>query len=426
MSNIDPAPPMRVCHLGKFYPPAPGGIESHVRTLAIAQARLGMDVTVLCINHLDRHGRDATWARYGATRTQRSVDECGVKVIRVGRSMTVARVDFCPMLPRIVRQINSDPPDLFHLHTPNVTMLLTVAALTSAKVPLVITHHSDIVRQRMRRMALAPYERRVYKRAAAILVSAKAYGDSSEMLQRYGEKIQVLPMGLDLTPFQQHDAAVDREVQRLRSLLGAPLWLCVGRLVYYKAFHVAIEALAQVPGRLLIIGRGPLGNALRNLAAERGVAGRIIWWDIASDSELRAAYRLADALWFPSNARSEAYGLVQVEAMASGCPVINTAVPNSAVAWVSRHEESGLTVPMNNPRALAAAAQRILGEPGLRARLAEGGRRRAAEEFSQDLMADRSAAIYQRVLQRAAPTRAPVTQRLTGWVKSMDHLHTSG
>src|SRR5205814_697475 len=88
-------------------------------------------------------------------------------------------------------------------------------------------------------------------------------------------------------------------------------------------------------------------------------------------------YLAATAFWFPSNARSEAFGLVQVEAMASGCPVINTAIPGSGVAWVSRHDESGLTVPMNDPLALARAARRLLDEPGLRERLASGGRERA-------------------------------------------------
>ena len=93
-------------------------------------------------------------------------------------------------------------------------------------------------------------------------------------------------------------------------------------------------------------------------------------------------YLAADAFWFPSNARSEAFGLVQVEAMASGCPVINTRIPHSGVPWVSLHEETGLTVPVDDPAALAAAANRLLTEPGLRDRLAAAapaaGRRRSS------------------------------------------------
>jgi rhamnosyl/mannosyltransferase len=89
---------------------------------------------------------------------------------------------------------------------------------------------------------------------------------------------------------------------------------------------------------------------------------------------------------------------VQVEAMASGCPVINTAIPGSGVAWVSRHGESGLTVPVNDPPALAAAARRLLDEPGLRDRMARGGRDRARRDFDHRVMAERSLDVYHQVL----------------------------
>ena len=111
----------------------------------------------------------------------------------------------------------------------------------------------------------------------------------------------------------------------------------------------------------------------------------------------RPYYLAAEAFWFPSNARSEAYGLVQVEAMASGCPVINTAIPHSGVPWVSRHEETGLTVPVDDPAAFAAAARRLLEEPGLRDRLAAGARARAIAEFDCDAMGSRSKELYSTV-----------------------------
>ena len=118
-------------------------------------------------------------------------------------------------------------------------------------------------------------------------------------------------------------------------------------------------------------------------------------------------YNAAYAFWFPSNARSEAFGLVQLEAMASGCPVINTAIPHSGVTWVSRHLETGLTVPMNDPDALAQAARRLLGEPGLRDRLSVAARIRVVKEFDHRVMAKRSLAIYRNILTGEPITNLP-------------------
>jgi glycosyltransferase involved in cell wall biosynthesis len=129
------------------------------------------------------------------------------------------------------------------------------------------------------------------------------------------------------------------------------------------------------------------------------VANRVIWRGQVSQAELIGAYHAATALWFPSNARSEGFGLVQVEALASGCPVINTALAGSGVPWVSPHEQSGLTVPVNDASAFAAAARRLLVEPGLRVRLAAGARQRACREFDHLLMARRSLDVYRDVVE---------------------------
>jgi rhamnosyl/mannosyltransferase len=122
--------------------------------------------------------------------------------------------------------------------------------------------------------------------------------------------------------------------------------------------------------------------------------------------EIIPYYLAADAFWFPSVAKSEAFGLVQVEAMACGTPVINAAIPHSGVPWVrvSRHGETGLTVPVDDPSALAAAARRLMDEPGLRDRLGAAARARAAREFDHRVMARRSLALYEAVLEgRPAP-----------------------
>jgi rhamnosyl/mannosyltransferase len=227
------------------------------------------------------------------------------------------------------------------------------------------------------------------------------------VLQRLGAKVRALPLGLDLTPFLTPTPEVEESTAQLRARLGHPLWLAVGRLVYYKGLTTAIDALAHVPGRLFIIGTGPMDRELRARAVQRRVADRIEWAGYADRAKLLAAYRAATAFWFPSNARSEGFGLAQVEAMASGCPVINTAIPGSGVPWVSRSGETGLTVPPEDPHAFAAASRRLLDEPGLRDRLGKAAVARALREFDDSLMARRSLETYAAVLDGSHRDRAP-------------------
>jgi glycosyltransferase involved in cell wall biosynthesis len=400
---------VRVCHLGKFYPPAPGGMESHLRTLALSQAELGAEVHVVCVNHRDGRGRDVTWQTLTPTATVEEWDG-PVRVTRTGRRAAVARLELCLGLPRLLASVQHRV-DLLHLHVPNPTMLLALAAV-KLRLPLVITYHSDIVLQKRLVRLFRPFEHLVFRRSRSILLTSPAYAEGSEFLQAYRDRWTVVPFGIDLRPYLEPGAEAQTATQRLREVYGQPLWLAVGRLVYYKGLHNAIEALRHVPGELMVVGEGPLGTELRGLADRAGVADRVIWVGRLSDEELAGAYRAATALWLPSNARSEAFGIVQLEAMASGCPVINTAIPHSGVPWVSRHEETGLTVAPNDPAALAAAANRLLHEPGLRRRLAEAARERAVREFDAVLMAQRSLTVYRRVLSRPAAPRT-VSARTT-------------
>jgi glycosyltransferase involved in cell wall biosynthesis len=378
--------PLRVVHLGKFYHPAHGGIERAVRSLAKAQAALGCHVQVICMDH----------ERSRETRVDR---DGPVKVVRLRRSASFGKIDHCSDLNRAIRDSGAE---LFHLHTPNPSMIFGLIR-SGDRRPLVISHHSDIIKQRLRRMIFRPIERKCYDRADLVLAMSPPYIEGSSVLKRCGGRLGVLPIGLDLSPFLDPAPEVAARGAALRRSLDGPIWFSCGRLVYYKGLETAIRALASVPGTLLIAGDGPHRNRLERLSAGLGLGRRVRFLGrIPDDGDLIAHYLAADAFWFPSNARSEAFGLVQVEAMAAGCPVINTAIPGSGVPWVSRHEESGLTVPVDAPTAFAAAARRILEEPGLRTRLVAGARARAVAEFDHEAMGERSLALYRDML---APAR---------------------
>jgi rhamnosyl/mannosyltransferase len=373
--------PLQICLLGKYYPPATGGIETHVRTLAQAQAELGAEVRVFCVNH-DLGGPTV-------------VEQDGaVEVTRFRRVAAVAKLDVCPELLSALGRVEAD---VFHMHVPNPTMILALlVARRKSQTPLVVSYHSDIIKQRLRAALFAPVERWAYRQVRAIVMTSPQYAGGSWFLKRYVNRLHVLPIGIDRRPFDEPSAEDRDESERILARYGRPLWVGCGRMVYYKGFLNAVRALPHVEGTLLLIGTGPDMPAIAAEAARLGVANRVV--QLGSVPRVVPYFLAADALWFPSNARSESFGLVQVEAMASGCPVINSSIPHSGVSWVSLHEESGLTVPVDAPEALAAAARRLLREPELRARLVAGARLRAAEEFDHRVMAERCLAIYRRVL----------------------------
>jgi rhamnosyl/mannosyltransferase len=387
---------LRVVHLGKYYPPALGGIETHTRTLARGQAALGAAVRVVAVNHADAAGRDVTFAP--RSRTPDVTEGDGPVVVdRVGRWFNLAKLDVTPRLGRAIRAAAADKPDVWHLHTPNVTMLLAVLASRRVR-PLVVTHHSDVVLRRILKPAYRALEQEAYRRAVRLLADSPAYPAGSPVLRRFRAKVEPLPLGLDLVPFRTPSPAAVGFADSLKKRHPGPLWLSVGRHIYYKGLEVAVKALPRVPGTLIVIGDGPARRGWKRLAEATGVADRVAWLGRASADELVGAYHAATAFWFPSTSRAEGFGLVQVEAMASGCPVINTAIPDSGVPWVARDGVAGLTVPVGDPGAFAAAARRLVEEPGLRDRLAAGGVREAEERFDHRLMAARSLAIYERVL----------------------------
>ena len=156
--------------------------------------------------------------------------------------------------------------------------------------------------------------------------------------------------------------------------------------------------MRSVNGRALIIGDGPLDEKLRSLAASCGVADRVVFTGEKSGKDLAPYFHAADVFALPSIARSEAFGIVQLEAMACGKPVVNTSL-DSGVPFVSLDGVTGLTVPPAEPEALALAINRLLDDDNLRSRYGEAGRRRVAQEFGLEKMVHRTCELYGQILE---------------------------
>jgi rhamnosyl/mannosyltransferase len=364
---------MRVLQLGKYYEPHVGGIETHLGLLARGLRARRVNVEVLV------HG--------SGTKTVHEIVE-GVPVTRVG---ALGRLLSTEISPSLVTELARDC-DVLHVHTPHpMGMFAYLAARKSARA-LVITHHSDIVRQARIKNFLQPLFRAVLTRADAIIATSHRYLESSEELRPYHSKVKVIPYGIDLGQFSPSSKQLGT-AKALRTKYGSRIILATGRLIYYKGFEVLLDAMRTVNAHLLLIGDGPLRGVLEDRARRNGISERVSFLGSVANKDMGQFYGAADIFVLPSIARSEAFGIVQIEALASAVPVVNTAL-DSGVPDVSVDGVTGLTVPPNDPGALGRALSRLLDDTDLAGQFGAQGRARSLERFTADRMVDETLTLY--------------------------------
>jgi glycosyltransferase involved in cell wall biosynthesis len=364
---------LRILQVGKFYPPHMGGIETHLQALCGA-LREHADVRVI-VSSEDRNTIEET-----------------VDAVPVARLSTLLTAFSTSISPEMVSRIRRSGDDLVHIHLPNPAAVLAYLA-SGHRGPMLVTYHSDTVKQQVLGRMIEPLLNAALRRSAAIIATSPNYLATSPVLQAFRDRCHVIPYGIDTTQFEQCDADA---VRRVRAQYGERLVISVGRLVYYKGFDVLIRAMASVRGKLVIVGNGPLRGELQSLAAQLGVTDKVVFAGEINNTDVMPYYHAADLFALASVARSEAFGIVQIEAMAAGLPVVNTSL-DSGVPFVSLDGQTGLTVPPGNPTALAAAINRLLDDDALRHSLGQAGVRRAKQEFSLDTMLSRTLQLYQTV-----------------------------
>ncbi len=390
---------MRVLHVGKFYPPHPGGIERTTADLCSALAHENIRATVLA------HADPGTWHT-----TSETVDD--VDIVRVACPGQILYAPFSPTFPlQLSRLIARWQPDLIHIHMPNPSAFALLALRAAKRIPWIVHWHSDIpldtknAALRIAYNAYRPFEQALLRRARTIIATSADYRESSHALASWREKTEVIPLGI-----------ADREAVSLQqSEAQTPTWpkgdlrvLAVGRLSYFKGFDVLLRAIERVPrASLLLIGDGECASELRRLAAELRIgdrvhfAGRIDMTREGRDA-ISAAYETADVFCLPSTDRAESFGLVLLEAMRAARPVIASAIPGSGVNYVVRDGETGLLVQPGDAAALAASIERLRDDATLRSQFGAAGRARFLAEFTLAMSASRTAQLYRRIVSESA------------------------
>ena len=375
---------MKVLHFGRFYNDQFGGLERVVALLLRGLAR-NIEVGNLVANE-----------RFAADELE--VD--GYRIYKAPSMGLFAGTAICPTMPLQARRLYREHRfDIAHLHFPDPMSHLAAAALPP-QVKLVISWHSDIIRQKRLLELYRPLLDRIVARADAIIGATPRHFSSSTQLGACSDprRMQVVPYGIDFAPFET--AGAETAGAELKRAWGKRrVIFAIGRHVYYKGFEFLVRAMREVRGDAILVlgGTGPLSEPLKELASSLGLAGRILFPGRIADESLPAYYHSADVFCLPSVEQSEAFGLVQIEAMACRKPVISCELGNG-VSYVNRDNVTGLVVPPADPHALAIALNRLLDDGALRTRMGEAGHVRAKSEFTIEAMTRGTLSVYQAVL----------------------------
>ena len=373
-----------VIHIGKYYYPDKGGIESVTKSISEGINGDQFRVSVLCFSRLCKDG-----------------SEC-INGVVVHRRLASLEILSQPLSKNYffdaIRLCRS--ADIVHFHAPNVLGALAVN-LISRSTPVIVHWHSDIVNKGFIACILKPIEYLMLRRSRVIVCTSWEYAKSSYQLKSYLNKVRVVPIGVeDVSQCQSASRARDLSLQsNFSRVRGRKIILSVGRLVKYKGFQNLIKAarLIHNDAVCVIVGKGPEYDQLVRLTLKEGVSDKVLILGELSHEDLHKLYSIAHLFCLPSIDRSEAFGVVIIEAFSYSLPVITTKIDGSGVPWVNQDSVTGYNVEVNSFEAISNACNRLLEDSSLRNLMATNARRRYETTFSNNCVIDEMLKIYKSI-----------------------------
>ncbi|MCX5539974.1 glycosyltransferase [Paraburkholderia sp. CNPSo 3076] len=374
---------MKVLHVYRtYFPDPPGGLQEAIRQVCRATRACGVDPRIFTLSP-NPHPREIDFPEAHVWRSRSwaapaSCDLGGFDSIRQYRELAAWA-------------------DVLHFHFPwpfgDVLRLLG-----DRSKPAVMTYHSDVVRQRWLGHLYGPVMRRMLASMSAVVATSPAYARTSPVLREFvdPQRVHVIPLGIADYATGEVKSANSNVLERLR-LDGRPYFLSLGVLRYYKGLHTLIEAASSIPAQLVIAGSGPEMTSLRRLAEERG-ASNVVFAGQVSDTEKNALLNGCRGLVLPSQLRSEAFGMVLVEAAMFGKPLVSCEI-GSGTSYVNEHGVTGFVVQPEAPQELAQAANALLVDERRAWEMGGAARIRYERLFSGEALGNRYTALYRQILE---------------------------
>ena len=394
---------IKTLHITKYYPPFKGGIENFLQDLLECEA-----VNERCDTRVLAHHHDQ-----GITSVTESIGDIPVRRVKLWRQMLYAPIclSFRTEMIHEMKQFN---PDVLHIHMPNLSALLCLFSKDARRRPWVIHWHSDVLGAEpdWRIKLLYPlyriFEKRLLSRARRIICTSPSYLGSSKSLVGFEHKCRVIPLGIransDKRSFdpvpggdqQQSPATLENENSQGSGLLQI---LCVGRLTYYKGHKYLLDAIAKLNDvHLTIIGEGEMRADIEAQISQLGLEKRVTLAGEVSDSVLTDCINTSDLLCLPSIERTEAFGMVILEAARCKKPTIVTGVAGSGMSWVVVDKVTGWVVPDRDVTALKNCIEQIDSDRSQISAFGEAAQKRFLNNFQIDSVGGEVVALYSSIV----------------------------
>lgn len=371
---------MKVLHVYRtYFPDPPGGLQEAIRQICIGTKPYGVENTVFALS-------PNPWPKV--------VDRPEAKVVRCRSWAAPASCDLGGLDAVQTFRALAQQADVIHYLFP--WPYADVLRLVAPNKPSVLTYISDIVRQRLLGEVYAPLMWKTLQNVDAIVSNAPAYAAGSPVLSAPSlqSKVRQIPLGIDEASYE---VAPDTTVFEKLGLDSAePFLLFVGVLRYYKGLHILLRACRQLNRRLVVAGAGPEASALQREAEELGL-NNVLFAGQVTDGEKMALLKACRGLVLPSHLRSEAYGMVLVEASMMRKPMVTCEI-GTGTSFVNLDRETGFVVPPESPDALANAMNTLLADEVLAEQMGKAARQRYERLFSGPALGKAYAQLYQDVM----------------------------
>jgi glycosyltransferase involved in cell wall biosynthesis len=372
---------MKILQLGKFYPPDTGGMETALYNITEELNQRGIQCDVLCANKEKKYRNDSL---------------NGYKVIRTSNYGIVASTSISPQMIRELKKVITNY-DILHIHHPNPMANLALFMANPKKQKIVVHWHSDIIKQQLELRFYKPLLVWMLKKANVIIGTSQKYINESLQLKDFKNKCVPIPIGI-----KKNDIGVDEnkfEEIKVR-FKNKKIIFSLGRFIYYKGFEYLIESAEYLPDNYVILlgGDGELKEKYENLIKRKKLSDKVFLTGKIPQKEIGSYYKACDLFCLPSIAKSEAYGIVMIEAMSFGKPVVATKIKGSGTDWVNQDGITGLNVNPEDAEQLAKAFQTILENPAMYQKFSENAHHRYLNEFTIETEIEKLIKVYRTII----------------------------